>query len=71
MCASVSWLRNGAILEPVFYLLWFCGTILEPNPIHGIKSDAVFGSGISAVALKLMPFGVPPHLFPVGEVIFK
>ena len=70
MCASVSWLRNGAILEPVFYLLWFSGAILEPNPIHGIKSDAVFGSGISAVALKLMPFGVPPHLFPVGEVIF-
>ena len=55
MCTSVSWLRNGAILEPVFYLLWFSGAILEPNPIHGIKIDAAFGSGISAVASKLMP----------------
>ena len=63
------WLRNGAILEPVFYLLWFSGAILEPNPIHGIKIDAAFGSGISAVASKLMPFWVPPHLFPVGTAI--
>ena len=60
------WLRNGAILEPVFYLLWFSGAILEPNPIHGIKIDAGFGSRFFAVASKLMPFWLPPHLFGLG-----
>ena len=37
----------------------------------GIKIDAAFGSGISAVASKLMPFWLPPHLFPVGEAIYQ
>lgn len=66
---SDSRLRNGAIFEPVFFLIWFGGAILEPNPIHGIKIDAGFGSRFFAVASKLMPFWLPPHLFPVGSAI--
>ena len=37
----------------------------------GIKIDAAFGSGISAVTSKLMPFWLPPHLFPVGEANYQ
>ena len=33
----------------------------------GIKIDAIFGSGISAVALKLMPFLITSSLIPSGK----
>lgn len=65
------WLRIGAIFIRISDLWLRNGAILEPNPIHGIKSDASFGSGISAVASKLMPFWLPPHLFPVGKAIYQ
>ena len=61
------WLRIGAI----FLLSDICGSKTEPFFVCGIKSDAAFESGISAVASKLMPFWLPPHLFPVGEAIYQ
>ena len=53
--------ENGAILEPVFYLLWFSGAILEPNPIHGIKIDAIL------ITSSL----IPSRLSHLARVIFK
>ena len=81
-----AYLTCGSEMEPLWsqFSFWYgLGAILETNPIHGIKNDAASGSGISAVASKLMPFWLPPHLlhvwkpfcepphlFPVGKVIF-
>ena len=40
---------------------------MEPFFVCGIKIDAIFGSGISAVALKLMPFLITSSLIPSGK----
>ena len=52
-----------------YQLLKERGSKLAQIFVCGIKIDAAFGSGISAVASKLMPFWLPPHLFPVGSAI--
>ena len=44
---------------------------MEPFFVCGIKIDAAFWTEISALASKLMPFWLPPHLFPVGEAIYQ
>ena len=54
-----------------YQLLKERGSKLAQIFVCGIKIDAAFGSGISAVASKLMPFWLPPHLFPVGEAIYQ
>jgi len=51
------------------------GSKSEPFFVCGIKIDAIFGSGISAVALKLMPFLITSSLIPsrlsyLARVIF-
>ena len=57
------WLRIGAI----FPLPDIRGSESEPFFVCGIKIDAIFGSGISTVALKLMPFLITSSLIPSGK----
>ena len=55
------WLHFDAIYVSV------CGSESEPFFVCGIKIDAIFGSGMSAVALKLMPFLITSSLIPSGK----
>ena len=50
-----------------YQLLKERGSKLAQIFVCGIKIDAIFGSGISAVALKLMPFLITSSLIPSGK----
>lgn len=62
---------RGGAQKAGFYALFskffIFGSESEPFFVCGIKIDAVFGSGISAVALKLMPFLITSSLIPSGK----
>lgn len=62
---------RGRAQKAGFYALFskffIFGSESEPFFVCGIKIDAIFGSGISAVALKLMPFLITSSLIPSGK----
>lgn len=66
--------RKYLILAPIrshFHVCPARGSETAPFFVCGIKIDAAFRTEISALASKLMPFWLPPHLFPVGEAIYQ
>ena len=66
LCPSMGRAQKAGFYA-LFSKFFIFGSESEPFFVCGIKIDAIFGSGISAVALKLMPFLITSSLIPSGK----